>query len=64
MLFVSSMTIEEQIKIKKSHKRTLVNTGFYTDEEIEMYLTNLENEKFLNLEDAISPNLYKKLYKG
>lgn len=57
------MTIDEQKKIKKSHKRTLVNAGFYTNEEIEMYLADLENEKFLNLEDAISPNLYKKLYK-
>lgn len=28
MLFVSSMTIEERIKIKKSHKKMLVATGF------------------------------------
>lgn len=63
MLFVSSMTIKEQMEIRKSHKRILVDTGFYTKEEIEMYLADLENEKFFNLQDAISPNFYKKLYK-
>ena len=47
------MRIEDQKKIKKSHKRILVSVGFYAGEEIEMYLADLESEKFLNLEDAI-----------
>jgi len=63
MLFVSNLTDDEQQKVKKSHERILKNTGFYSKKEIAALLDEIENEKFLNLQDAISPRLYNKLYK-
>lgn len=63
MLFVSGLTNEEQRKVMQSHKKLLVESGIYSKEEILYHLNELPNQKFLDLEDALSPRLYKQLFK-
>ena len=61
--FISDLPPNEIRQVKKSHERMLKNAGFYSNEEIKTFLDEIENEKLLNLQDAISATLYKKLYK-
>ena len=61
MLFVSDLSENDKKMVLKSHTLILQDAG-YSDKEIEHYKEMLLNEKFFNIEDAISKDLYEKLY--
>lgn len=61
LYWVSDLSTEMQQRIQDEHRQRLIESGIYTQEEVDIFVRDILNEKIGNLEDAVSEELYNEL---
>lgn len=59
--WVSDLPTHLQTNIQDEHRQRLIESGIYTQEEIDMFVNDILNEKIGNIEESISEQLYNKI---
>lgn len=61
LYWVNDLSTEMKQRIQDEHRQRLIESGIYTQEEVDIFVRDILNEKIGNLEDAISEELYNEL---